>query len=437
MSNGKQNLKRSMTLFPAIMTVVTCIIGSGIFTVPGKVMASALGSGPNFVAWIVAGIACMLMALVYVELAPSLPTSGGAYGFVREAYGDKPAFFFGWSNMISHVSILAMMSLAFTNYLTYFLPLSAIQAKIVASVIIIVVTTTNVVGLKLGTIVMSSFTVGKLVALGLVIVGGFFAIKAINFQPVTDPGLGWGTTITAAVPAIFAFGGYNQFAYMSGEVHKPEKTIPKAIVIGMIVVIIFNLTLSIVCTGALGVTALSQTDRAIASAADVIFGKAGATIVGIGALLSIYGTLNGSIMAMPRMIFSMANDGILPSVFGKVHQKYETPYVAISLYGILAMALMWSGSFGTLLMMGTFLGRMLEILVASTLYTLRKKRPDLPRPAKMWGYPFTYIFVILLTIVLACLVPVKQILLAIILAATSIPGYFIFARSNQKKSVPK
>ncbi|MFV0379947.1 MAG: APC family permease [Anaerorhabdus sp.] len=435
MSDKNKDLKRTMTLFPAIMTVVTCIIGSGIFTVPGEVMSVANGSGPNMAAWIIAGIACLLMAFVYVELAPSLPTSGGAYGFLRKAYGDKAAFFFGWSNMISHVSILAMMSLAFTNYLQFFFTMSNVNAKLLATALVIFVALINMKGLKLGSVIMSGFTVGKLVALGLVICAGVFAIKGINFQPIASDTQGWSTTMSAAVPAIFAFGGYNQFAYMSGEVKDPTKTIPKAILFGMLIVIAFNILLSVICTGVLGVSTLAGSDRAIADAAGVIFGRVGGSIVGIGALVSIFGSLNGSIMAMPRMVFAMANDKLLPSFFAKVHKENDTPYVAIGLYAVLAIGLLWSGQFGTLLMMGTFLGRILEVMVASTLYTLRKKFPDLPRPSKMWGYPFTYIGVIIITIVLAFLVPIEQIKMAIILASTSIPAYFIFKFIKKKETV--
>lgn len=433
MSSNKQ-LKRTLTLFPSTMIVITSIIGSGIFTVPGTVMAAAQGSGPNLLAWIIAGISCLLMALVYVELAPAMPAAGGPYVYLRNAYGEKTSFLYGWAVMIDHVSILALLSLAFTNYLNFFFSFSPLQCKIIAIAILGISAFINIRGVKFGSIITNGFTIAKLLALGLVIIGGLFALDMINFQPVVSASAGWSTTLTAAVPAIFAFGGYNQLAYMSEEVKDPNKNIPRALLIGMIVVILFNMLLSVVCMGTISVEGLATTDKAIAVAAQNIFGSTGAVIVGIGALISIYGTINGAFMSMPRVAFTMGRDGVFPKSFGKIHPKYETPYVSICVYSAFAIILVLSGSFYTLLMMGTFIGRLLEVLVATSLVVLRKKHPEMERPLKMWGYPATIIIVILLTTTLAFLVPPKEMLYGLVLASTSIPAYIIFSYLRKKSN---
>lgn len=433
MSSNKQ-LKRTLTLFPSTMIVITSIIGSGIFTVPGTVMAAAQGSGPNLLAWIIAGVSCLLMALVYVELAPAMPAAGGPYVYLRNAYGEKTSFLYGWAVMIDHVSILALLSLAFTNYLNFFFSFTPFQCKIIAIAILAISAFINIRGVKFGAIITNGFTIAKLLALGLVIIGGLFALDMINFQPVVSASAGWGTTLTAAVPAIFAFGGYNQLAYMSEEVKDPNKNIPRALLIGMIVVILFNMLLSVVCMGTISVDGLATTDKAIAVAAQNIFGSTGAVIVGIGALISIYGTINGAFMSMPRVAFTMGRDGVFPKSFGKIHPKYDTPYVSICVYSLFAIILVISGSFYTLLMMGTFIGRLLEVLVATSLVVLRKKHPEMERPLKMWGYPATIVIVILLTTTLALLVPPKEMLYGLVLASTSIPAYMIFAYLRKKSN---
>lgn len=433
MSSNKQ-LKRTLTLFPSTMIVITSIIGSGIFTVPGTVMAAAQGSGPNLLAWIIAGVSCLLMALVYVELAPAMPAAGGPYVYLRNAYGEKTSFLYGWAVMIDHVSILALLSLAFTNYLNFFFSFSPLQCKIIAIAILTISAFINIRGVKFGAIITNGFTIAKLLALGLVILGGLFALDMINFQPVVSASAGWSTTLTAAVPAIFAFGGYNQLAYMSEEVKDPNKNIPRALLIGMVVVILFNMLLSVVCMGTISVDGLATTDKAIAVAAQNIFGNTGAVIVGIGALISIYGTISGAFMSMPRVAFTMGRDGVFPKSFGKIHPKYETPYVSICVYSAFAIILVLSGSFYTLLMMGTFIGRLLEVLVATSLVVLRKKHPEMERPLKMWGYPATIVVVILLTTTLALLVPLKEMFYGLVLASTSIPAYILFSYLRKKSN---
>jgi APA family basic amino acid/polyamine antiporter len=423
----QKTLARSLGLFPAIMILVGTVIGSGIFMVPGKVAAAAGSPGPDLAAWIIAGVACTLMALVYAELAPMIPKAGGAYVYIQEAYGEAPAFFYGWTMILgSYIPVMAMLALAFTNYLSFFWPgMTVLGSRIVATILIVLLSLVNVRGVKLGAMVQNVFTVGKLAALGLVIVVGIFTMKFVHFTPFVGGG-GWATTTAAAVPAILAFGGYYTLAYMSEEIEHPKRNLPLAMIIGMSIVIVVNILINVVSIGNLPFADLAKSAKPVASVASAIFGPVGGAIVALGALVSIFGSLNSSTMGLPRVAFAMARDGMLFDLFSMVHPKYGTPWVSILLYGLVAIGFVWTGTFMTLLLMGVFVARLLECLVAIALIVLRHKQPSLERPLKMWGYPYSTVFVVLLTGYLVTKVAPAQIRQGVYLALTSIPAYLIF-----------
>lgn len=246
---------------------------------------------------------------------------------------------------------------------------------------------TNIRGIKLGALVQNIFTVGKLGALALVIVGGWFVMKGANFTTMTTETVEWGRSFTAAVPALLAFGGYYTLAYMSEDIENPNKNLPLAMMLGMGIVIIVNVLLNMSCIGAVGFAELAGSSTPVTDAAKVIFGPLGAIIVTLGAMVSIFGSLNGTLLSTPRVPLAMSRDGMLFPFFGKLHPKYQTPYISIIIFSLAAIAFLWTGTFMTLLMMGVFVSRSLECIVTLSLIVLRKKKPDAHRPLKMWGYP--------------------------------------------------
>lgn len=436
MSNNN-SLKRTLTLFPSIMIVVTSVIGGGIFTVPGEVMGVAQGSGPNILAWTIAGCLCILSGMVYLELGPAMPKAGGPYVYLQEAYGDGASFLYGWISILNFSAVLAVLAFSFSNYLRSFIPYSDTMVKVVASLALIAAFTTNICGIKLSTKVNNGMTVAKLLVLGSVIVFGLFAMKGANFQPIASAEFGWRTTFSAAVPALFAFSGYVQICYMAEEVKEPKKTIPKALIIGIAIIIFFYTALSIVSTGVLSVQGVIDSKRVIASAGQAIFGPIGGTIITIGALISIYGTINSGFMSFPRLVFSMGRNGVFPSIFAKTNKKFGTPHFATLTYLAVALVLLWTGKIFDLLMLCTFIARCVTILVTSSLLVLRKKRPDMERPIKMPGFPVTFVMVLALDITMALLVPRGQILQGLIFGALAIPMYLIFKAVKKKEAKPE
>ena len=306
-------LKRTLTLFPCVMIMITSVIGSGIFTVPGEIMAAAQGSGTIFLAWVLAGICVFLMSLVYIELAPAMPQAGGAYNYLREAFGTKFAYFYGWGKMVNEVAVMALYALAVTNYLTFFFSLSPLACKITGTVIILCAAVFNIYGVKQGSAVTSGLTIAKILGLAVVILGGLFLFRGgFDFQPVVSSSAGWKGAVAAAVPAFFAFGGYNQLCYMSEEIKDAKKTLPRAILLGISCIIVIYMLLTVVCIRTLGVEGLANSDKAVAMAASAIFGSAGGAVLAICALASILASLNGMLLTTPRVAFSLARDGSFP-----------------------------------------------------------------------------------------------------------------------------
>lgn len=288
--------------------------------------------------------------------------------------------------------------------------------------------------MKSGSAVQNIFTVAKVGVLIVVILGGIFAIRPENFSTMTTPTVEWGSSFTAAVPALTAFGGYYTLSYMSGEIKDPKRTLPLATIIGMGVVILINILLTVACVGSVGFANLAGSNTPVSDTAQVVFGSVGASIVTLGAMVSIFGSTNGALLGMPRVAYAMAENNMMFPFFAKLHPKYKTPYLTILIYAVVAVIFVWTGNFMTLLMMGTFVSRLGEVVISISLIVLRKKQPELERPFKMWGYPVTTVLAAVITFILVCHVAPQQILSGSLLMLTSIPAYLIFRHVMGKRS---
>ena len=437
MSTQETGLKRQIGLFGAVSILVGAVIGSGIFTTPGTVAAAAGSFGPFMIAWVLAGASGILCALVYSELAPAMPEAGGPYVYITEAFGKPGGFVYGWSMTIgNYLPLVAMLAIAFATNLAKLIPgITDTGIKMIATAIILALMILNICGTKLGSTVANIFTVGKLLALILVIVGGFVVLSPENFTTVVPEAESASSgVLSAAFPAFLAFGGYYQLAYMAGDIKDPKKTLPKALIIGMIIVIAINILISVACVGSVGFAALAGSETPVVDAGTAIFGTAGTVIVTIGACVSIFGALNGGIMSYPRVTFSMSQHGLMFKSFGRLHSKFNTPYVPTLFICLVALIFVWTGSFSTLLAINVFAGRILECVVCLSLLVLRKKKPDLERPLKMPGYPVTTVLAIIITLAICLTCTRTQMLQSIALMATSIPAYFVFYALSKRSA---
>lgn len=437
MNGTETGLKRQIGLFGAVAILVGAVIGSGIFMTPGTVAAAAGSFGPFMIAWILAGASGILCSLVYAELAPAMPEAGGPYVYITEAFGKGAGFVYGWSMTIgNYIPLVAMLGTGFASNLAKLIPgITPAGVKMIATAVILALMILNIRGTKLGSAVANIFTVGKLAALLLVIIGSFFFLSPENFTSVTTPSqtTEWSGVLSAAFPAFLAFGGYYQLAYMGADIKNPQKTLPVAMVLGMVIVIAINILISIACVGTVGFSQIAGSETPVVDAGTAIFGPIGTVIVTIGACVAIFGALNGGIMSYPRVSYSMSQNGLMFESFGQLHKKFNTPYIPTLFICLIALVFVWTGSFSSLLAINVFAGRILECVVCLSLLVLRRKRPDMPRPLKMPGYPITIILAIGITFVICMTCSGTQMLQSIGLMLTSIPAYFVFQAINKRK----
>lgn len=436
MNKNKNELKREMGLFSAAAVLVGTVIGSGIFTTPGKIAASAGSIGPNILAWLIAGASAVLCAFVYAELSPAMPKAGGSYVYISEAFGRGASFMYGWSMIFgTFLPVMAMMAAAFASNVSVLFPglnLSVTGERLISTTLILVLAFVNILGVKSGSAVQNIFTIAKVGVLVVAIAGGLFVLKPENFTTMTTKTVEWGNSFATAVPAMAALGGYYTLSYMSGEIKNPKRNLPLATMIGMGIVIVINVLLTIACVGSVGFANLAGSATPVSDTAQAAFGSVGAVLITLGATVSIFGSTNGTLLSFPRVAYAMAENQMMFPFFARLHPKYKTPYITILVYAAGAVIFIWTGNFMTFLMMSTFVGCLSEVAVCISLIVLRKKQPDLERPFKMWGYPVTAILATVVTLILVLSVSKQEMLGGAFLMLTSIPAYFIFLITNKK-----
>ena len=401
-SEPPPTLRRELGLASATLLVVGGIIGSGIFFTPAEV-ARALPSGPWILAvWVIGGLVALAGALTYAELGGMMPDAGGPYIYIREAFGGLAAFLYGWMVLlVIGTGALAAVAMGFAGYVARFVNVAPLGGPIgVAALTIAALTALNYVGIKPGAAVQNLLTVTKVVALGAIILAGLFWIGRLEPLPVSNapaaPALAKGFA-TAFVAVLFTIGGWQQMNMVAGEIRRPATTIPRALMIGIAIVIACYLGANAAYLIALGRDGLAVSSAVAADAATRLAGPRGATVIVIAAMLSILGFVNVVILANPRIFFAMARDGAFFQKVASVHPRYGSPHIAILLMGgwAIVLLLITKGEIGALLSGVVFADWIFFGLGAASVFVLRHKRPDAERPYRALGYPVVPAFFVL------------------------------------------
>ncbi len=390
-------LKRELGLFSAALLVVGGIIGSGIFFTPAATAAALPSAGWVVFVWSLGGVVALAGALTYAELGAMLPEAGGAYVYIREAYGPLPAFLSAWMNagLISSGAIAAV-AMGFAGYLAKFVPLGAVGGPIgVASLTIVLLTATNILGIKPGVAVQNVLTIAKIAALAGLIVGGlvlaFGGAGPAPVPTVVPPPMPLGRGFSAAfVAVLFTIGGWQQMNMIAGEIRDPGRNIPRALGIGIAMVIVVYLGVTGTYLGALGRDGLAVSVAPAADTAARFGGAAAATAITVAAMLSILGFVNVALLSNARVVFALGADVPMLRAAGRVHARFGSPWVALVMLGgwSLVLLLATRGSIGTLLGGVVFADWIFFVLGAASVFTLRAKRPGLARPYRAFGYPW-------------------------------------------------
>ena len=389
-------LRRELGLFSAALLVVGGIIGSGIFFTPAQTARALPSSELVFLVWAVGGLVALAGALTYAELGAMMPDAGGAYIYIREAFGGLPAFLYGWMALLSiGTGALAAVALGFAGYVGRFIDLSMFGGpNWVATGTIALLTLTNYLGIKPGAFVQNVLTVTKIVALAALILGGLALWASIGAPPAVPnappPRDSLVQGLAAAfVAVLFTIGGWQQMNMVAGEIKDPARTIPRALALGIGIVIAIYLGANAVYLHALGRDGLAASNAVAADTATRLVGSTGATFISVAAMLSILGFVNVVILATPRIFFAMARDGVFLQAAARVHPKFGSPHVSIIIMGVVSIALLFAagGQIDTLLSGVVFADWIFFGLGAASVFVLRRTRPDAARPYRALGYP--------------------------------------------------
>lgn len=469
-------------LFTTTMIVVGAMIGSGIFRKPGTMAGDLVGSGlgsPELLigVWILAGVITLFGALTNAEVAGQIPETGGQYIYFDRMYGPFFAYIYGWGVFaVIQTGSIASIAYVFAEYLATVValpaatdamsafavsvpgigevrPLANIGVKGVAATLIILLTVVNYIGVRFGGVVQNIFTVSKIAAiLGLVLLallspGTGSAANLFNDATTTVHITGFGIALAVAGAlsgAFWAYDGWNNVTYISGEVKNAQYTIPRALIYGMAIVIGVYVLTNLAYAYVLPIETMATSSLVAADVANATWEGSGRWIA-IAVMISTFGTTNGTILASARVYFSMSRRNVFPRFLGAAHPRFHTPAASLVVQCLWSVALLFSGTFDTLTDTLIFISWIFYAAGAYGLFVLRRREPDAERPYRVPWYPaIPAIFIVFASIYLiltlyndisgyiAGKTPMVNSLFGSILVLVGVPLYFMY-RSRMRK----
>jgi APA family basic amino acid/polyamine antiporter len=464
MVEATTTFKPSLGLLDATMIVAGSMIGSGIFIVSADITRNVGSSGWLIFVWLITGFMTLSAAISYGELSAMFPKAGGQYVYLKEAYNPLTGFLYGWSFFaVIQTGTIAAVGVAFSKFAGYFFPalelkqenillqigsLKIYWAQLVTILLIVFLTYVNSKGIKAGKIIQTSFTVTKLLSLfGLIGFGFWLGAKRSVWEAnwsdawsmhhmtadngITSPVVGaavLGAVAAAMVGSIFSSDAWNNVTFIAGEIKNPKKNIGLSLFLGTFIVTVIYVAANLMYTAVMPMhdIAFAPQDRVAVAAANVIFGNAGTKIIAVMIMISTFGCNNGLILAGARVYYTMAKDGLFFKRAGSLN-RFAVPQWALWAQSAVASILCLSGKYGDLLDMVAFVAVVFYALTILGIFILRKKRPEMERPYKAFGYPFLPAVYILLAIAFCIALIIQKPTyagwgLAIVLAG--IPLYF-------------
>jgi APA family basic amino acid/polyamine antiporter len=463
-----KRFKRSLGLLDATMIVAGSMIGSGIFIVSADITRNVGSAGWLIAVWLLTGFMTITAALSYGELSGMFPKAGGQYVYLKEAYNPLIGFLYGWSFFaVIQTATIAAVGVAFAKFTAYLIPqfsenLVALDlgfrkispAQLLSIVIIVLLTYINTKGVKNGKIIQTTFTVTKLVSLfGLIVFGLIMAkgdvwqanwtnawdLHKLNPDGSIAPYLtaaALGAIAASMVGSIFSSDAWNNVTFIAGEIKNPQRNIGLSLFLGTLIVTIIYVTANVMYTAVLPLQEIASADkdRVAVAASHAIFGNVGTIIIALMIMISTFGCNNGLILSGARVYYTMAQDGLFFKQAGHLN-KNAVPSIGLWIQCIVASLWSLSGSYGQLLDMISFVVVVFYMLTIAGVFILRKKRPDLERPYRTFGYPVMPILYILMGLAFCILLIIYKPEFTwpgLIIVLIGIPIYFVaLARKKQ------
>lgn len=472
MSETNTGFKPSLSAFDATMIVAGSMIGSGIFIVSADITRNVGAAGWLVAVWLLTGFMTLTAALSYGELSAMFPKAGGQYVYLKESYNPLLGFLYGWSFFsVIQTGTIAAVGVAFSKFAGYFFPslemtdanillqmgfLKIYPAQLLSIAIIILLTYINTKGVQGGKMIQSTFTITKLASLfGLIGFGFLLASKAsiwdanwtnawemktIASDNSTTPIFGvaiLGAIAASMVGSIFSSDAWNNVTFIAGEIKNPKRNIGLSLFLGTLIVTVIYISANLMYLSVLPLNEIANApaDRVAVAASNVIFGNIGTYVIAVMIMISTFGCNNGLILAGARVYYTMAQDGLFFKKAGTLN-KNAVPAWALWAQCIVAALLCLSGRYGDLLDMVSFIVVIFYILTIIGIFILRKKRPELERPYKAFGYPvLPAIYILMGTCFCVLLIIYKPNFTwpGLIITLLGVPLYYLALR-NQKSA---
>ena len=376
--------------------------------------------------------------IVPAEITRSMGSPGGQYVYLREAYGSLVSFLCGWQFLLaSQTAGISVLAVGFALYLNEFVPLTPWEQKAAAAASIIAFTAINYIGVKEGGRVQSLLTGLKLAAIVALIILGYALVHGTPTGGTAIPAPTGGKFVSsfgiALVSAFWAYEGWNNCTFAAGEVKRPERNVPLALILGTSCVVAIYLGLNMVYYHVLPVSRIAGSERVGADAAVQILGHTGSQLVSLLIIVSTLSSLNGSILSAPRVYYAMARDGAFFKWCARVHPRFHTPHLALLLQAVWAIILVAWGTYEQLFTYVVFAAWIFYALTAFAVIVLRRKLPNLKRPYRVWGYPFIPLFFTLASIWFLTNMLIetpRESGIGCIIVAVGIPVYFFWKRKS-------
>ena len=474
-------LKRELGLFTAVAVGVASIIGSGIFKKPA-LMASQLGSPELLVlVWVVAGIMTLLGALSIAEISGMFQDPGGQYIYFNKGFNKFVGYLYGWAVFIViQTGAIAALAYVFADSLEYFVkfprlsvaweslsipipfigamtPFRSIGLKFCAIGLIIFLTSINYLGLRFGSAISLVFSALKIASImGIIVLAFTLGHGTIaNFTQSNPIHTGGSSSlfllfIMAMAGAFWSYDGWIMLTYLSGEIKDVQKNLPRALAITVVIIITIYVLMNLAYIYVIPVSEMARNyTEGYLVAIDVanrFLGDWGGGLIAIAIMISTFGAVNGVIMMSARINFAMAREKVFFRKLGNVHPRFRTPGNSLVVQGIWTSILVLTGTFDQLTNMMVFVSWIFYALASVSVFTLRKKMPDAPRPYRVWGYPITPIVFILFASVYIVFTlysdfvsfkngatPIINSVMGLFWVAIGIPGYFYWSRKERRE----
>jgi APA family basic amino acid/polyamine antiporter len=420
-----------MGLTQATAMVVGIIVGSSIFVQPSEVSRAVPSFSGMLLVWVAAGALTWFGASICAELSSAMPRTGGVYVFLREMFSPAVGFLWGWAMFWSmHSGIIAAIAMVFGRYFATILPLGDVGIRLVAVAGILVLSAINYLGVKPGSSVQTGLTITKIAAIALLLV-----VLLATGTPRMPAALGATEPrgfLRALVAGLFAFGGWHMVTYAAEETRDPERTIPRALTIGVAIVTLCYIALNAAYFHVLRPDQIASSTRVAADAADAMLGAGGAALMSLVVAVSTFGALNGVILSGPRAYLAMARDRLLVSWAAAVHSRFQTPHRAILLQGLWAVILVSTGTYRALFTRVVYTEWLFFALLAAGLFRLRR-RADYRPAYRVWGYPvIPVIFILSSAYIVGTQIVAEpvQSLTGLAFVAAGMPVYWLFVRKS-------